>query len=137
MRADVVLDASVAAKFYFYEEGSERARSILTSGIVVAAPELLHFEMASIAIKRIRMGLSTGEQAQDVLTSVGDLLDAVTPLTGLKVRAFQLARDYGFSVYDGAYLTLAEQLAAPLLTADGPLVTRAKNIGMGNLVQQL
>ena len=67
MRADVVLDASVAVKFYFYEEGSERARSILTSGIVVATPELLHLERASTAVKKIRMGLSTSEHAQDAL----------------------------------------------------------------------
>jgi len=137
MRADVVLDASVAAKFYFNEDGSERARSLLTSGIVVAAPELLHLEMASIAIKKIRMGLSTSEHAQDALTSVGDLLDAVTPIAGLRIRAFQFARDYGFTVYDGAYLALAEQLIAPLLTADNPLLIRARDLGMGHLVQEL
>jgi predicted nucleic acid-binding protein len=137
MRADVVLDASVAVKFYFYEDGSERARSLLTSGIVVAAPELLHIEMASTVIKKIRMGLSTSEHAQDALTSIGDLLDAVAPVSTLRLRAFQFARDYGFSVYDGVYLALAEQLAAPVLTADIPLITRAHDLGMRDLVQQL
>jgi len=137
MRADVVLDASVAVKFYFYEEGSERARSILTSGIVVAAPELLHLEMASTAVKKIRMGLSTSEHAQDALTSVGDLLDAVEPLSGLRNRAFHFARDFGFSVYDGVYLALAEQLSAPVLTADNLLIARAHELGMKHLVRQL
>jgi len=137
MRADVVLDASVAAKFYFNEDGSERARSLLTSGIFVAAPELLHLEMASVAIKKIRMGLSTREHAQDVLTSIGDLLDSTTPIAALRLRAFQFARDYGFTVYDGAYLALAEDLGAPVLTADNPLITRSRDMGMGQLVRAL
>ena len=38
MPADLVVDASVLAKFYFEEEGSERAQSLLTSGEVFAAP---------------------------------------------------------------------------------------------------
>jgi predicted nucleic acid-binding protein len=137
MRVDVVLDASVAVKFYFHEDGSERARSILTSGIVVAAPELLHLEMASTAVKKIRMGLSTSERAQDALTSIGDLLDAVEPVSGLRDRAFYFARDFGFSVYDGVYLALAEQLSAPVLTADNPLIARAHDLGMKHLVRQL
>jgi predicted nucleic acid-binding protein len=137
MRGEIVLDASVAAKFYFFEEGSEKARSILTSGVVVAAPDLLFIEMASIAAKRIRMGLSTGEQGRDALASVGDLLDEVVPLTTLADRAFLLARDLGFSAYDGAYLALAEQLSVPMLTADVRLIALAQQQGLRHLVQQL
>jgi len=93
--------------------------------------------MAGTAVKKIRMGLSTREHAQDALNSIGDLLDAVEPLSGLRNRAFDFARDYGFSVHDGVYLALAEQLSAPVLTADNPLITRAHDLGMRHLVRQL
>jgi predicted nucleic acid-binding protein len=57
MRVDVVVDASVAAKVFFLEAGSDRARAMLTSGAVIAAPDLLFVEMASLAAKRVGRGL--------------------------------------------------------------------------------
>jgi len=137
MRADIVLDASVAAKFYFLEDGSDRTRAMLTSGVVVAAPDLLFVEMASIAAKRVRRGLCSAELGRDAVNSVGDLVDEVFTLRSLATRAFLFARDNGFSAYDGAYLALAERLNAPVLTADERLIEGARALGAGNLVRTL
>jgi predicted nucleic acid-binding protein len=137
MRVDVVVDASVVAKFYFLEDGSDRARTVLTSGAVVAAPDLLFVEMASVAAKRVRRGLCSAELGRDAVGSIGDLIDEIAPLSGLAARAFLFARDNGFSAYDGAYLALAERLSAPVLTADERLIERAQALGAGNLVRQL
>lgn len=137
MRADIVLDASVAAKFYFHEDGSDRARAVLTSGVVVAAPDLLFVEMASVASKRVRRGLCSADLGRDAVASVGDLVDEVAPLSGLAQRAFVFARDSNFSAYDGAYLALAERLNVPVLTADERLVGKARALGAGNLIRQL
>jgi predicted nucleic acid-binding protein len=137
MRVDIVVDASVAAKFYFDEDGSDRARAMLTSGAVVAAPDLLFVEMASLAAKRVRRGLCSAELGRDAVGSIGDLIDEIAPLSGLATRAFLFARDNGFSAYDGAYLALAERLNAPMLTADERLIERARALGAGNLVRQL
>lgn len=137
MRADIVVDASVAAKFFFHEDGSDQARRLLTSGVVIAAPDLLFLEMASLAATRVRRGLETAQRGRDAVVSVADLIDHVAPSHELRVRAFVLAADDRFSAYDGAYLALAESLAAPVVTADGKLIERAQIAGLGRFVRPL
>ena len=137
MRADIVVDASVAAKFYFHEDGSDRARTLLTSGALVAAPDLLFLEMASLAATRVRRGLESAERGRDAVVSVTDLIDHVAASSDLRVQAFALASEDGFSAYDGAYLALAERLTAPIVTADKKLVERARLAGLGRFVRQL
>jgi predicted nucleic acid-binding protein len=137
MRADLVLDASVAAKFFFNEDGSDRAEALLTSGVVVAAPDLLFLEMASIAATRVRRGLDSETTARDAVNAVVDLVDEVEPSRGLRVLAYIFARDDGFSAYDGSYLALAERLGVPVVTADDRLVARARSVGVARLVRRL
>jgi len=137
MRADVVVDASVLAKCFFFEAGSERAQAMLISGIVVAAPTLILIEIASIGAKKVRRGAATLDLARRSMVSIGDLVDSLTPVTGLASRALVLAADTGCSAYDATYLALAESLGAPVLTADDRFIQRAIESGMGKLVQRL
>jgi predicted nucleic acid-binding protein len=134
---DLVVDASVIAKFYFFENGSEQARAILTSGIVVAAPGLLFIEIASVAATKVRRGLSTREQAREAVVSLGDLVDEFVALGGLASRAFSIASDSGCSAYDATYLALAQERSVRVLTADTRLVDRARAAGMEGLVRSL
>ncbi|HLI67769.1 MAG TPA: type II toxin-antitoxin system VapC family toxin [Caulobacteraceae bacterium] len=137
MPAELIVDASVAAKFYFHEEGSREAQAILTSGLVLAAPDLLWIELASVAAKRTRRGLSTREHGRDAVASLGDLIDEFVPATGLAAPAFALAADAGYSAYDATYLALARQRGLRLLTADQRLIRQAEAAGMRDLVQSL
>jgi predicted nucleic acid-binding protein len=137
MRADLILDASVAAKFFFNEAGSDRAEALLTSGVVVAAPDLLFLEMASIAATRVRRGLDSETIAREAVNAVVDLIDEVASAGDLRVRAYIFARDDGFSAYDGSYLALAERLGVPVVTADQRLVERAETVGIARLVRRL
>jgi predicted nucleic acid-binding protein len=137
MRADIVVDASVLAKFFFHEEGSERARSRLTSGLVIAAPALILIEIASVAAKKIRLKAEGFERAREAVASISDLVDELVPLGGLASGAFLMAANGGFSAYDATYLALAESLTIPVLTADDRLLRSASAAGMGNLVRRL
>lgn len=137
MPADLIVDASVVAKFYFFEDGSEQARAILTSGIVIAAPELLLIEIASVAATKTRRGLSTRDQAREAVVSLGDLVDEFVPLGGLAARAFSIASDSSCSAYDATYLALAQERGVRVLTADLRLVERAKAAGMESLIRGL
>jgi predicted nucleic acid-binding protein len=137
MRVDLVLDASVAAKFFFNEDGSDRAEALLTSGVVVASPDLLFLEMASIAATRVRRGLAREDIARDAVSAIVDLIDEVAPARELRVRAYVFARDDGFSAYDGSYLALANRLGVPLVTADERLIERARAAGVARLVRRL
>ena len=52
---EAILDASVAAKFFLDEEGSDLARS-MEHGYELAAPELILAELCNLFWKRIRRG---------------------------------------------------------------------------------
>jgi predicted nucleic acid-binding protein len=137
MPVDLVVDASVVAKFYFDEEGSDRARSLLTSGEVLAAPDLLWLELASVAAKKVRLGLMEVSAALDAVGSLGDIVDEVFPARDLARLACRFSCDDGGSVYDAAYLALARHLNVPVVTADTRLADRAVAAGVGGLVRRL
>ena len=137
MRADIVVDSSVVAKFFFHEEESERARAALTEGAFVVAPSLLLVELASIAVKKVRLGASTLDWARSAMSAVGDLVDELVSIEGLAARAFHLAAGAGCSAYDATYLALAERLGVPFLTADDRFIARAAAGGMRHLVRRL
>lgn len=133
----LVVDASVVAKLYFNEQGSERARSVLKSGAVLLAPDLVFVEVASIALKRVRRGFSTAPEAAFAVSSVRDLIDEVTPTGDLTDDAFRLAAQAGLSAYDACYVALAEVSGAPVITADERLVRMLIEAGLSHRVVPL
>jgi predicted nucleic acid-binding protein len=133
----LVVDASVAAKAYFLEEGSESARDILKSGAALISPDLLFVEMASVGAKRVRRGLSTLVEASVAVTAIRTLIDRAVPVAGLADRALIMACEHGFSAYDATYLVLAQIEGAKVLTADDKLVQRARDVGLGHLMRAL
>jgi predicted nucleic acid-binding protein len=137
MPSSFVLDASVAAKLHFLEEGSDQAGVAVRRADRLIAPDLLFLEMASIAAKNVRRGTASSEQAVRAVRSVSGLLDEVIGLIGLASGAFELAAMNGFSVYDGVYLALAEMRGIKVLTADYRLVKRAESSGLSHLVEAL
>ena len=137
MGGEFVLDASVAAKLYFVEEHSDLAAATLRRADRLIAPELLFLEMASIAAKHSRRGTSSPAHGMGTVQSVAQILDEAIPLLGLAPRAFALAATYGFSVYDGAYLALAEERNFRLLTADMKLVRLGRQAGLGDFLLPL
>jgi predicted nucleic acid-binding protein len=136
MHGELVLDASVAAKFFITEDGSDAARRFVTSDQKFVAPDLLLLELASIAAKRFRRGDIPKDLAIEMVKDSGRLADEVVPAAGLIHRAFQFALQ-GFSAYDGVYLALAEQRGCAVLTVDSKLLSRAQQHGVADLVVTL
>ena len=134
MGGEFVLDASVAAKLFFIEEHSDLAAAALRVAERLIAPELLFLEIASIAAKHSRRGFASSAQGMQAVRSIVNLLDETVPLLGLAPRAFALAETHGCSVYDGAYLALAEERNVRLLTADMKLVRLARQSGLGDFM---
>jgi predicted nucleic acid-binding protein len=137
MAAEIVVDASVAAKVCFFEEGSEAARALALSGVRLAAPDLLFVEMASVAAKRVRLGLEAEARGAAAVESVSRLVDLAIPLEALATGAFALAVRHGLSASDAAYLALAEERRSRVVTADPRLIERAQACGLGHLVAPL
>lgn len=128
----VVVDASVAVKWFNPEESSEEALTLrddhVAHRVVLAAPSLLVWEVCNA----LRYSQELG--ADDVRSALGDLVDLQIVLhepdpswmAGAVDRAFQL----GLTLYDSSYLALARHLRAPLYTADERMCATARDVAI-------
>lgn len=137
MPDELVIDASVAAKIFFTEDGSEAARALAVSGQRFCAPEFIALEIASIGAKYARKGEIDVDHGRQAIQSLGELIDHFEPVLNLSERAVILAVEHGFSVYDASYLALAEARESRVVTADRKLHLRAQDAGLGALTQLL
>lgn len=83
------------------------------------APQLLDIEITQVLRRLVRQKEITVTRAEQVLDDLANLLIERHEHQALVPRIWQL-RD-SLSAYDGAYVALAEALAAPLLTCDAKL----------------
>jgi predicted nucleic acid-binding protein len=115
---NLVLDASVAIKWFAPEVLSKEAESLLDSGDALFAPDLLLVECGNIIWKKVRLGeldRSDGDAALAALRSGPiDLVDT-RPLVE---RALHLAHELKHPVYDCLYLATAEAVDGLVVTAD-------------------
>ena len=112
----LVVDASViAAALTDDGEDGDRARARLR-GEQLAAPELLDLEVASVVRGQLRARKLDLRRAQWALNDLDALPVQRAPHRPLLARCWQL-RD-NLTVYDAAYVALAEVLRADLLTGD-------------------
>ncbi len=110
-----VIDASAVAALAFAEPDAERVIDAIDDHDL-AAPQLLPFELASVAWKKMRLRPDAvevlGEQLRDGL----QLPVSLMPVDHIEVVALATAR--GLSAYDASYLWLARELGAELVTLD-------------------
>ena len=137
MPAELILDASAAAKLFFIDGDTDAVQRALDGGVSLLAPDLLFAEMASVAAKMVARRQATAEQGLHAVKLLPTLLDDVAPTAELVERAFAIATSLGFSAYDGCYLALAERRGAKVLTADRRMERHARQQGIGHLVQGL
>ncbi len=120
-----IVDASVALKWVFEEEGSERAAALL-DGRQLAAPSFWLVEAANALWRRAqREELSLIE----VEERIGEL--ARSPVEALDARemtpaALKLACVLKHPVYDCLYLEAAIRIGGQVLTADRRFYTAAR-----------
>jgi predicted nucleic acid-binding protein len=113
------LNASVLATALADDaDDGDRARARLR-GEALAAPDLVDLEVTSVLRGRLAGGHISPRRAEFALTDLVALPLERVPSLRLIPRCWEL-RD-NLTVYDAAYVALAEALAVPLLTADGRL----------------
>ena len=111
----IVVDASAMLAYLLGAQGAE-AVSARLAGERLAAPHVLDLEVASALRRLVRKKQSPPARAREALGALAVAPLTRFPQTMLLARIWQL-RD-NLSVYDAAYVALAEALDAPLLTAD-------------------
>jgi predicted nucleic acid-binding protein len=113
----LVVDASALAALVFQEPEGDAVRLRL-DGAAVFAPELLRFELANTAWKKVRRQPA---DAAKILTALSMALDGRSGLRWQDVDARDvvlLAHATGTTAYDASYLWLAASLGADLVTLD-------------------
>ena len=126
-----VLDASVAACWAFEDESHPLAESALerlrTEPALV--PALWWFELRNVLVVNERRDRLTETVTAAFLRAVARL-DIAIDRTPDSAAVLALARAHRLSVYDAAYLELAQRAAAPLATLDAALARAARGEGV-------
>jgi predicted nucleic acid-binding protein len=123
----LVVDASVAALWYFPEEHTPRAESLLqVAKLELLTPGLLHVEMAALVRERVRRGEIDGLLAERILVALRKAPLDVRPTSELAQDALALMLRDGLSLHDSFYLALAVQAGCPVVTADSRLLDEVR-----------
>jgi predicted nucleic acid-binding protein len=130
----MVVDVSVAAKWFIPQERTEFADSILDRivGERAYVPALFRWEMQNVLLVAQRANRLTATDVDEALEALGDLPISIEPV-GQKAFSgseLQLARHFGLTSYDAAYLALAVHRRAALATSDRELCRAARDLGI-------
>ena len=121
----VVLDASVAAKWFLPAEGETLAEEALAllrdygaGNVRLIVPDLFWAEVGNLLWKAIRQGRCTKTAADSGLKSLRELKLPTTSSVELVEAAFEIALTFDRTVYDSLYVALAVQSQGQFVTAD-------------------
>lgn len=114
----LVVDASALGALIFGEPQAEEMSQVLTDATLVA-PALLWFEMAAIAIKKIRHHEELTAQIQAAFSLALRLPIIIKDIDYGETVNLALKSD--LTTYDASYLWLADHLDAELITLDAKL----------------
>lgn len=121
----VVCDASALVALLLDDGADGRWAARALTGVALAAPSLVTFEAGNIIRRHELAGLVGADSAAQAHADLLDLTIEAWPYELLAARAWQLRAN--LSIYDAAYVALAELLDAALITLDERL-TRAPGI---------
>lgn len=126
----LIVDASVAVKWYLPEDDSPEAERILFVGDTLVAPELVLAEVGNAVWKRILKNEVAGEEATQIIDRAASAFGLLVPLLEIAHAAMDLSVALKHPIYDCFYLALAAREGSPLVTADRRLPALGESIGV-------
>ena len=133
----LVVDASVAIKWFLPEPDAEPAVALLRAGHRLIAPDLLWIEVASVLWKVARRGSLTAEEAERMISDAAAFPVEIIDSGMLLTEALRIATATDRTVYDSLYVALAVRQDAVMVTADERLVNALANTKWADAVQRL
>ena len=116
----IVVDASALAGFLLQTSLGDRVEArLFRDGDEFHAPHLIDVEVAQALRRLVRTGEVPAGRAEEVIADLADFDLRRHSHVDLLGRTWEL-RD-NLTSYDAMYVALAEALASPLVTCDGPL----------------
>ena len=116
----MIIDASVLLSAFFPDEAQPKAQALVRDHIAgrvhLRAPALLPYEIANAVCQAERRGCISTSQGDKILQTFAGLKIDVTLQSADEI--LPLAREFGRSAYDAAYLRLAQATGDEFVTND-------------------
>ena len=124
----IVIDASVVVKWFIEEKDSEKAITVrdefIEGKIDLMSPNLLHYEVLNALKYSKKFNNDELKEAAISITNYGIIQVALREEYAQKV--IKIATENDISIYDAAYVGLAEVLNTEIYTADKKLREKLK-----------
>jgi predicted nucleic acid-binding protein len=117
----IVVDASVAIKWFIPEIHAEAAARIFQINLKLVSPELIFAEFGNILWKKVRQKELTFNNASAIFGDFKKLPLESFAIESLTDAAWQIAIEFQCTFYDSLYLALAQTEGCLLVTADRAL----------------
>ncbi len=119
-----VLDTSGAVDFLLADSAGERVAQLFAAEPVLAAPDLLVFEVLAVLRRDVGRGALPSERARGAVDDLGDLSLDLFPSLPLRRRAWELR--HNLTMAHALFVALSEALGEPLATKDRALAAAAR-----------
>ncbi len=103
----LVVDASVAVKWFVQEPLRDEARNLIRSNDPLCAPDILFAEIANVGWRLVKRGDVGRDLALGMVTQVGDPFSRIVSSSLLCERAFDIALTLVHPFYDCLHLACA------------------------------
>lgn len=130
---DYIVDTSIVVQFLITDTYTQNTRALfqsLTRGDSIHVPEFCYLECTNVLWKEVRFNRMLPADAEAQIKSLRALPLHIVNIESLLERTLQIGLQHQLAVYDSAYITLAEKLYFPLITADTRQETAARSLGV-------
>jgi len=114
----VVVDASMAVKWFADEGDSVLADQLIEDDEMLVAPDIMPVEAANAWWKKVRRGEMSKVDFEHAVAHLLAIGVEWVPASSLAERAAVMAVDTGQTVYDCTYLAVCAERGAGITTAD-------------------
>jgi predicted nucleic acid-binding protein len=132
--SDLVIDASVAVKWFVPEEASDKADEVSASNYMLLAPRLIMIEVANAFARKAMQKLITPLEAAEYVRTLPQFLAGLLDVDDLIEPAMQNACIFRHPIYDFIYVEAARRRDTKMLTADQKFIAKVKGTDLAKLV---
>ncbi len=131
---DIIIDASVAGKWFFDEPLKEAADYLLQPYYRFVAPDLLVSEFINIVHKNTRIKKITHSYGCESLKRFHELTIHYIPTLDLMENAYRISCELDHPAYDCVYLAITEKYGGVMVTADKQFYNKVKSSSYSNQI---
>jgi len=130
----LVIDASIAVKWFIPESHSINALRLLDAGYELLAPDLIFAEFGNVLWKKWLRNELDPEVISPLLADLCRMRLRIAPTAALADKAVAIAVTYRRSFYDSIYLALAVTAQGRMVTADEKLCNALRDTPLAERV---